>query len=106
MRPILTASLVAFATAAAAQDAPRRPMMSDGCRTEVMKICAPTGNRAAMRQCMMASVDKFSEPCKAELAKMRAMMRQRMQRRGDMAPAQGHAPSTSDTTMPPADQPL
>ena len=99
MRLIPIVSMLAFATVAAAQDAPRRPMMSDACRTEVMTVCPPTGDRGAMRQCVVANVAKFSAPCKTELAKMRAMMQQRRQQRegngGDATPS----PSSGDNGM-------
>lgn len=86
---VLTLALMAVATAAAAQDAPRRPMLSDACRAEVEKTCpiAEGGDRRARMQCVMASQDKFSDGCKKEFADMRARMQQmREQRGGDMPP--------------------
>lgn len=76
--------LMAVATAAAAQDAPRRPMLSDTCRAEVEKTCpiAADGDRRARMQCVMASQDKFSDGCKKEFADMRARMQQMREQRG------------------------
>lgn len=89
-----TLTLMAVASAAAAQDGPRRPMLSDTCRAETVKICPPTGDRGAMRSCVRANQDKFSEGCRKEFADMRARMQQmRAERGGDMPSA------------PPADAP-
>lgn len=90
------------ATSAMAQDAPRRPMLSDACRAEVEKTCpvAGDGDRRARMQCVMASQDKFSDGCKKEFADMRARMQQmRAERRGggDMPPP---PPADGNTSTP------
>ena len=77
------------ATAAVAQDAPPRPMMSDACRAEIQKLCpvAADGDRRARMQCVMASQDKLSDGCKKEMADMRAAReKMRAERGGDMTP--------------------
>lgn len=94
---IFALGLMAVATAAAAQqDGPRRPMLSDACRAEVEKTCpvSADGDRRARMQCVMASQDKFSDGCKKEFADMRARMQQMRERRGggDMTPPSGDAP--------------
>ncbi|MES2288323.1 MAG: hypothetical protein V4530_01190 [Pseudomonadota bacterium] len=97
---MFTLGLMAAATAAAAQDAPRRPMLSDACRAEVEKTCpiGADGDRRARMQCVMASQDKFSDGCKKEFADMRARMQQMREQRGggNMAspPADGNATAT------------
>lgn len=92
---MLTLGLMA-ASAAMAQTSPPRPMLSDACRIETMKICPPTGDRGAMRQCIMANRDKFSDGCKKEFADIRARMQQmRMSHNGGDAgtpPENGTAP--------------
>jgi hypothetical protein len=72
MRLVISFAALALATAASAQDAMSRPMMSDACRTEVMNLCPATGDRDARRACMMANRDKLSDGCKKEMAAMRA----------------------------------
>jgi hypothetical protein len=84
MRIVFFVAALGVSSASIAQDAPMRPMLSDGCRTEMQALCPATGDRDARRQCMMANRDKISAPCKAELMKMRAA-RQSMRGNGDMA---------------------
>jgi hypothetical protein len=89
MRLVITFGALALATAAVAQDAPPRPMMSDACRAEVQKLCpvAADGDRRARMQCVMASQDKLSDGCKKEMADMRAARdKMRAERGGDMTP--------------------
>ena len=89
--PIVMVGLFA-ATAAVAQDAPPRPMMSDACRAEIQKLCpvAADGDRRARMQCVMASQDKLSDGCKKEMADMRAARaKMRAERGGDMTPPPG-----------------
>jgi hypothetical protein len=85
MRLLLTVLIAASATAAIAQDAKPRPMLSDACRTEVMTLCPATGDRSARRQCMMANRDKLSDGCKKEMAALRAARQAARNGKGDMA---------------------
>ena len=85
MRLVLTFATLALATAASAQNAAPRPMLSEACRTEVMTLCPATGDRDARRQCMMASRDKLSATCKTEMAAMRAARQAARGGNGDMA---------------------
>ena len=99
MRLIASFVLLALATAANAQNAPPRPMLSEACRAEVMKLCPPTGDRDARRACMIASRDKLSADCQKEIAAARAA-RQGARGNGDMA-----APGAMTTDPQPAPQP-
>ena len=85
MRLVASFALLALASAATAQTAAPRPMMSEACRTEVMTLCPATSDRAARRQCMMASRDKLSDGCKKEMAAMRAARQAARGGNGDMA---------------------
>lgn len=85
MRLILSLAALALATAASAQDAAPRPMVSDACRTEIMNLCPATGDRAARRTCMMANRDKLSDGCKKEMAAMRAARQAARGGNGDMS---------------------
>ena len=100
MRVVLSFAILAIATAAAAQDAPRRPMLSDTCRTEVMNLCPATGDRDARRTCMMANRDKLSDGCKKEMAALRAARQAQRGGSGDMS-----APGAMSTDPQPAPQP-
>lgn len=99
MRLIASFAVLALATAASAQDTAPRPMLSDACRAEVMKLCPPTGDRDARRACMMTNRDKVSDGCKKEMAAMRAA-RQGGRGNGDMA-----APGAMSTDPRPAPPP-
>ncbi|MEP6786335.1 MAG: hypothetical protein ABI898_11425 [Sphingomonadales bacterium] len=99
---MFTLSLIAAASAATAQDGPRRPMLSDACRAEVEKTCpvAADGDRRARMQCVMTSQDKFSDGCKKEFADMRERMaKMRAERGGDAPPPP--PPSDGDAPPPP-----
>lgn len=85
MRLLLTALLAGSAAAASAQTAAPRAMLSEACRTEVMKLCPATGDREARRACMMANRDKLSDGCKKEMAAMRAARQAARGGNGDMA---------------------
>ncbi len=85
MRLFISFAALAFATAAGAQDAAPRPMMSDACRTEIMNLCPVTGDRQARRTCMMANRDKLSDGCKKEMAAMRAAREAARGSGGDMS---------------------
>jgi len=85
MRLILSFAALALATAASAQNASPRPMMSDVCRTEIMSLCPATGDRDARRTCMMANRDKLSDGCKKEMAAMRAARQAARGGNGDMS---------------------
>lgn len=94
MRLFLSLATLTLATAASAQDASPRPMLSDACRTEVMNLCPATGDREARRTCMMASRDKLSDGCKKEMAAMRAARQAARSGNGDMS-----APGAMSGTM-------
>lgn len=97
--------MLTLATAAVAQDAPR-PMVSDSCRAEIMKLCPPTGDRAAMRQCIGASLGKFTDGCKLEMVKMRAARdKMRAERNGMHAERNGGGRDNAMST-PPAEKPM
>ncbi len=98
MRLIVGFAALALATVASAQNAPR-PMMSDGCRSEIMTLCPATGDRTARRACMMASREKLSDGCRKEMADLRAA-RRASRSNGDMA-----APGAMTTDQQPAPQP-
>jgi hypothetical protein len=85
MRLVASFALLALATAATAQTAPPRPMISQACRTEVMTLCPATGDRDARRTCMMANRNKLSDGCKKEMAAMRAARQAARGGNGDMA---------------------
>ena len=85
MRRFFSFVALALATAASAQDATPRPMMSDPCRTEIMNLCPATGDRNARRTCMMANRDKLSDGCKKEMAAMRAARQAARGGNGDMS---------------------
>lgn len=96
MRLITSFALLGLATAASAQNALPRAMLSEVCRAEVMKLCPRTGDRDARRACMMASRDKLSADCQKEMAALRAA-RQGARGNGDMA-----APGAMTTNPQPA----
>ena len=99
MRFVVSFSLLALATVASAQNAASRPMLSDACRAEVMKLCPATGDRGARRTCLMANRDKLSPDCLKEMAAARAA-RQGTRGNGDMA-----APGAMTTDPLPAPPP-
>ena len=99
MRFVVSFSLLALATAASAQNAASRPMLSDACRAEVMKLCPATGDRDARRTCMMANRGKLSDGCTKEMAAARAA-RQGTRGNGDMA-----APGAMTTAPQPTPKP-
>lgn len=66
MRFLLTTLLIA-GSAAAAQTAAPRPMVSPACRTEIQTLCPKGDDRAARRQCLKSNRDKISEGCRAEI---------------------------------------
>ena len=85
MRRVLRFVALALTTAASAQDATPRPMMSDLCRTEIMNLCPATGDRDARRTCMMTNRQKLSDGCKKEMAAMRAARQAARGGNGDMS---------------------
>ncbi len=104
MRIALFTAAIVLGSAAMAQDAPPRPMLSDACRTEIRAICPPNGDPKARGQCMMANRDKISAPCKAELMKMRAAHKSMRQEHGTMADHDMSGGMDHDGGMsPPAD---
>jgi hypothetical protein len=74
MRLVFSFAALALATAASGQNATQRPMLSEACRTEIMSLCPPTGDRNARRTCMMTNRDKLSEGCKKEMVAIRAAL--------------------------------
>jgi hypothetical protein len=101
MRRIATLLALSCATTAVAQTAAPRPMVSQGCRTEIMNLCPPTGDRGARRECMMAARGKLSEGCAKELIALRAARQGvRMGGNGDMA-----APGAMTADPQPVPQP-
>jgi hypothetical protein len=85
MRLLFAFLLIGSAAAVSAQNAAPRPMLSDACRAEVMKLCPANGDRTARRTCMMASRDKVSADCPKEMAAARAARQAARGGSGDMA---------------------
>ena len=99
MRLFTGFALLALSTAATAQVGTSRPMLSDACRAEVMKLCPATGDRDARRTCMMTNRGKLSDGCTKEMAAARAA-RQGTRGNGDMA-----APGAMTTAPQPTPKP-
>ena len=87
MRLILTFACIAIASAANAQTAAPRPMLSEACRTEVLALCPKTEDRAARRQCLISNREKLSAGCKQELVALRGARKDQRSagNAGDMA---------------------
>jgi hypothetical protein len=85
MRLLISIAALVLTTAASAQNAAPRPMLSDTCRTEVMNLCPATGDRSARRQCMMEKSESLSDGCKKEMVALRAARQARGSGNGDMA---------------------
>lgn len=91
---IAAAAVAVLATPILAQQRGNR--LPDGCRQEIMTLCAQNGqrDRAQMRSCLAEKAAELSEPC-------RAALRERMQARGQRegagrrggAEAQANAPA-------------
>lgn len=85
MRLVASLALMTLATAAGAQTPAPRPVVSDTCRAEVVKLCPATGDRQARRACMMSNRDKLSDGCKSELMAMRDARKAGRYGNGDMS---------------------
>jgi acetyl esterase/lipase len=52
--------------------AQQRPRLGQACRQEVMQLCGQSGDRKAIRACLVKERDKLSPDCGAKLREMRA----------------------------------
>ena len=100
MRRVCSFVALALATAAIAQDATPRAMISDPCRTEIMNLCPATGDRNAQRACMMANRDKLSDGCKKEMAAIRAARQAARGGNGDMSAPRAMSGAMSGDLQP------
>ncbi len=77
VRALLTFVVVAAATAALADPPPAPESARKACRASAIALCAGeamSGNRAAVRACLLKKIDKASPDCQAAVKDAREKM--------------------------------